>query len=524
MRSPTKFVPSIEACEHLILMATYTNPAVFGNFYSPVVLDDSDPTGHSAFAFPGMTFSLQIVLPPGYYSIKKIYFTPSTSIVEIGPGSSTQYTTSVGNYSTVGTTSFTYPNFIKLEDHPTIGDIPMFPGAGGTETITIDEEAWIKTGPEWPTTYDDLITTVTFKVENPTVNSFTIADVSSSATPAPPLWFGLVDSNKNPATSGSNPGFLMASGTPPAKGKIMMWSNVTNNTHYALDMGYIQLIDITRSASYTDGTFKHSSGTSLFDSPKGQSSLWYLQYNIYVESGSTTNIPMSPGTLAQPPSDSPMFAPLAYVENLLSWGYLQSIRFHYQFQTSLAVQGGWLPGGHPGIDGIPIAMSTAQWHMDGSADNTANILNPGSASTASTTAIANWVANMAIGAGPSPTSLPGTNVAWTAAGDGIPKYLTWNGNVDDNRSAYNSSTYSPNTTDYFDTYDNHYNVNNVSIVQFDPIFDLTMFANGSSWASSFNGSTYATLKARLLSQRSKGTRGIPDPAVLQALDHVLTDY
>ena len=87
--------------------------------------------------------------------------------------------------------------------------------------------------------------------------------------------------------------------------------------------------------------------------------------------------------------------------------------------------------GSPAVPGLPVGLSTAKWHLRGTATIKAGINNSpnASANTAATLDLSNWTVAVDFGAGVSPVQPPAnTPSAWPATGDGIPSYLSWVGN------------------------------------------------------------------------------------------------
>ena len=289
----------------------------------------------------------------------------------------------------------------------------------GILTVSIAAQMWIKNGPSNPTTWDTLNDTLAVKIEAPTVNSFQVSDNSGPGVGASPFWFGRI-SGFDPNPAGTYLGFAMARGTPPAKDWAGFWANVTNTTHYDLRLCFVQTVDFSISRSYTNGVTDSAAGTNNLDIGQLNITYHYNDYEMRLGRGATSQIPINNAL----PQDSPGFrAP----NSTGPASYLKQMRFHAEFDTHLVVDNGWQSNG-PSVPSKPIALSTSTWHLDGAADNTANIANPGGASQATTLNMANWLIKLAAGAGPSPPSLPGTNTPWTAPGDGTRKYLIWNGN------------------------------------------------------------------------------------------------
>ena len=199
-------------------------------------------------------------------------------------------------------------------------------------------------------------------------------------------------------------------------------------------MGFIQIVDFNISNSYTYFLTQSASGTNDLDIRPPNQTYWYNGYTMRYQQGASGRMPDT----SQLPIDSPAFPSHAYagVDH-----YLQEVRFHAQFRTSVVVAGGWAQpypstGGY--MPGYPIALSTAQWHLDGSAENMTNINDPANATLDTTTNRANWNVSLASGDGPSPDSLPGVNGPWTAPGAGGPTYLTWSNNAANDLASFAS--------------------------------------------------------------------------------------
>jgi hypothetical protein len=195
-------------------------------------------------------------------------------------------------------------------------------------------------------------------------------------------------------------------GTPPSPDQASFTATVTNSTHYDLQIGFIQTMDsLQASNTYTDGSFQSVAGSSLLDST--QTDLVWYSPNSYgrVNAGGNATITSSdsPGT----------YQPLVKTAGPPVVG-LTLLKLSGQYQTNVVVYGGWngWQSNAPAVPGVPIALSTAAWHVYGKA--TAPFTAP---------------PTLGAGSGPMPATLPGPNAAWTSTGDGVAKYLSWNGNA-----------------------------------------------------------------------------------------------
>lgn len=388
-----------------------------------------------------MGYGITVNCPGSYYGIKQVTYTFSTPNLWNNPGSPnvTSYDINNGVYSLISSATGTVNGSYTVRQNLASFGCPK---DSGTYTITIDAQCWLPPayGKTTPTSFDDVIDTLTMKVEAPTVSWFQVADQSGPNVSAAPFWFGATspDQNGNPVPNlnGTSLTFMMAAGArPTSRAWDGYWANVTNNTHYDLIMGFIQIVNYNISETYTNGTVKSASGTNNLDVSSSAQSYFYHNYTIKFNQGTTSVMPIN-STL---PQDSPLDA--AYYSSGLS-GYLQQLQFHAQFNTSLVVAGGWLAGSSETVGGYPIALSTAQWHLDGLATNTVNQANPAGANYNTTTDPPNWSVQMAAGAGPSPATLPGANAPWIANGDGKTSYLSWSGNTGTTLAPLNGSVLS----------------------------------------------------------------------------------
>lgn len=428
MRRNMQFTPSVESLERLALLTTM--PFEIAQFYSPMVQDTTDPSGDTAFAFPGMKFTFKVTTPASYRGLKHIDYTLSKPLLSTD-SAKTIYTTSKGQVTFVTAAEWNPndPSNYDIHDTDHSWACPKDPG---TITITVTAEVWKYSNPYLPPTYDTLIDTLTLEVEAPTVTSFQVSSDAGAGVAASPMWFGQTDGTLAPSVSGTYMTFQMANGSPLAPGWVGFWAtSVTNNTHYDLHIGTVQVVDASMRRAYTDGNSYGASGTDDLDNLPEWPSYWYQdQSRTYRYAKGTTGS----FTASNLPSDAPYSA--APVSK--GSGFLQTTSMYMQFDTHLVLAGGWYPNG-PEVPGYPIALSTAQWHLDGEAVNNANQLNPGTASVATTTNMVNWTVGLASGSGPSPASLPGTNGPWTATGDGVRKYITYDGNLYTTLEPLNSS-------------------------------------------------------------------------------------
>ena len=181
MHHSRRFVPLVEALEPIQLLATYSlNIARFDSH--PILLDTSDPTAHTAWAFSGMEFGILVYVPSRWMGFKSITYSFSPAMMD----STSYYTNTLGKPVTISSQTDTPidPNNYRLSsDNPTLY-APMIAGLKQNVTISISVQAYINNpnGPSPPAT-DTLNDSITLKVEAPTVTSFVIADRSSPTTP-----------------------------------------------------------------------------------------------------------------------------------------------------------------------------------------------------------------------------------------------------------------------------------------------------------------------------------------------------
>ncbi len=416
LTSPT----SVERLEPIALLATYA--ADIADFNGYLIKDlTSDPSGDTAWAFPGMEYKILVFKPASYpdpdnpypyLGFKQVIYT-ATAVFD------GQYSMSSGTYSTTGVTRVFTPSSYNTQQTLTTFNAPKDPG---TVTVTISAQIWhYPSGGGYPAYFDTITDTITVKVEAPTVNWHKVSDKVDPNGTASPAWFGRVSSSPPvPDSQGSQLGFLMADSHPPILNPVAaavgFWAQVTNNTHYDLQIGFIQEIDIDSRAEFSNGLYRAVSGTDGLDRVAGATIWWYGDFTQMVNAGTTVRVP-SASTLTDQPSLTT--GPRATnTEGVVGW--LNSFRVHYQFRNNLAVQNGRTPGGGPGVTGLPVGLSTAVWHLDGQASN------PWAIDEASTLNIWNWTYSLSAGAGSSPQ--PGgswPNNYWSSNGDGVAKYLDW---------------------------------------------------------------------------------------------------
>ena len=77
-----------------------------------------------------------------------------------------------------------------------------------------------------------------------------------------------------------------------AKG-VGFWAQVTNNTHYDVNVGFIQEIDIDHSADYTNGLCRSVSGTDGLDREFGAQEYFYGNRPERIDRGQSGLIPPS---------------------------------------------------------------------------------------------------------------------------------------------------------------------------------------------------------------------------------------
>ena len=432
-RLNVRFVPRVESLERLALLATY-NLNVTG-FVGSIVLDTADSTAHTAFAFPGMQYTLQVNVTGQWVGIKKVTYTLSTPNLD---GATTVYTIDLGEpHLTSAPIVHTKTGSSTSFDRVTFGA----PKDAQNFTVNVQAEFYQYGG----MVTDTILDAVTLKVESPTVTMHTVADASGPTIDAYPFWFGRVvpyGSDYLPNSTGTYLGMMMATSTPAVRKAAGFWATVTNNTHYDLDMGTIQTLDHTSgSAIYTNGYSKAAEASNVLDIETLTQGYW-IAHEPIANNGVATALPAPVPGQYTAYTDSPFLAEPAKKVGPTQTHYLQTLYFDIQAQTHLAVAGGFLPSGGPSVDGYPIALSTATWHLQGRAGNTFNLANPNSATSATTLNMTNWAAqlDLASGPGPLPSSLPGAaNARWTAPGDMVTKYLSWVGNSVAFTNAYGSS-------------------------------------------------------------------------------------
>ncbi len=342
---------------------------------------------------------------------------------------------SVGKYGLTPMRSFNAPEGI-LTDMQDVQEFAL-PKDPGTVTLYISMKAYKPQPVQGGTPPTDTIRdTLTLKIEAPTINSFTIKDLYSNG-PASPFWFGTV-ANQNPSATGTSLGLVLASGNPVAKKWVGMFANITNTTHYDLSIGVAQILDhIDYSMHYTNNVLKIKTGDNVLDLMSDNlhiNSYWYGAQRIRVNAGSSNyDVPTGDGLV-----DSPDYIlPASLNDAKGNVGWLDSFSLNFQFSTHLIVSGGWIPAAVPGpmgpdggVDGYPIGLSTAKWHVYGSALNNWNSQSPTTANLVTTTTISNWTVAATAGPGALTGPIVGVSTAtWTSSGDGVRKYLTWSMDV-----------------------------------------------------------------------------------------------
>ena len=362
------------------------------------ILDAGDPTGHTAWGFPGMQFKVN-VSSAGYGSaIKSVTFTFSTNLLDLDLGGErpvrTTYSPDFGYAQEITGQADSYKGVTDTVDSNTWA----LPKDAGNTTINVTMIPWVYT-PNGYVAGAAVTDALLMKSEPVTVSPFTIT--------GSPMWAGITDGD-NPNPAGAYYGLMMAGGTPTSRAAANYTAFVTNSTHYDLQIGFVQTLDAVQfSDTYSDGSFQSIAGSNLLDSTQ-TNIVWYSPDDYgRVNAGGTDNISSwdSPAIqqrlvkAAGPPAVS-----------------LTAITLSGQFQTHVVVYGGWngWQTSAPSVPGVPIALSTAAWHVYG---NVSGLL------TATPTV------SLGAGGGPLPTTLPGPNAAWTSSGDGVAKYLSWNGNL-----------------------------------------------------------------------------------------------
>lgn len=358
-----KFVPTIDSLESLILLATI--PAEMASFdpSNNLIPDPSDSSGDTVYGFPGMKFTVRVSCPQNlngvtYVGIKQVTYNVG-SVLDAGV---TSYSTTQGSWKLISQATHTRTPGDGFNDGYTFA-CPKDPG---TVTINIDEQVLQK--PSGPLIYDDLTDTLTIKVESPTVNSFQVSDNSGPGNNASPLAF-VVGTNTggtfNPDPTGTYMGWVMANGSPPllpARDWVGFWANITNNTHYSLYFGFIQTVDFTYSRGYADLTVSKGTGTNDVDVSSDAPTFMYNGYGIEIPAGVTSSVPLNDTR----PQDSPVCAAPLLNQNSSA---LISLYMSAQFQTNLVIWGGFSSPGGSDVPGFPVALSTASWHLYGSASH-----------------------------------------------------------------------------------------------------------------------------------------------------------
>jgi hypothetical protein len=271
------------------------------------------------------------------------------------------------------------------------------PKDAGNTTINITMIPWVYT-PSGYVAGAAVTDALLMKSEPVTVSPYTIT--------GSPMWAGNT-SGGTPNPFGSEYSLWMTGGTPTGGGSANYTATVTNSTHYDLQIGFIQTLDSFQySNTYNNGYFDSVAGSSLLDST--QTNLVWYSPNAHgrVNAGGTANI-----TSSDTPENT-----MLNVNPGPPIGFMTAATMSAQFQTHVVVYGGWSgwQTNAPVVPGVPIALSTAAWHLYG---NVSGLL------TATPTV------SLGAGSGPLPTPLPGPNAAWTSTGDGVAKYLSWNGNA-----------------------------------------------------------------------------------------------
>ena len=263
MRRCLRFVAPAEVLERRDLLVTYNWD--IATFNGPPVLADlaSDPSGDTAWGFPGMLMGSQVNMPENapisYYGIKQVTFTYSMNVLS---DLLSFYTTTSGYYTLTSGGTWT----AAMGDYT--NKTAQYTGAcgknPGVTTITISAQMWIKNGPGNPTTWDTLNDVLTVKIEAPTVNSFQVSDDSGPGVGALQFWFGR-STGYDPNLTGTDLCFGMARGSPRKIDYAAFWANVTNITHYDLRMCFVQIVDTDVSELYTNGTSTTTTGTDELD-------------------------------------------------------------------------------------------------------------------------------------------------------------------------------------------------------------------------------------------------------------------
>ena len=269
-----------------------------------------------------------------------------------------------------------------------------------------------------------LTDSLTVVVEAPTVNWFRVGGADNDQAQADPLWFGTTSgSPASPDPSGTRLSFFLADDQPPLlqprRDDIAFWSSVTNNSHYAVEIGFIQEIDIDARADYTNGLFHNVQGTDGLDRVDGTQNFFLQDRSVKIDPGAAMTF--SSPTIKV--TDSPEVTTTAGAKNSLDvQGWLTSMSMSYQFRTNLAIVNGFRRenGQYFAMGSIPVALSTAKWYMTGSAGN------PTAADLASTINPANWTVSLSAGPGTTPAvGPPRPNVKWISNGDGQIKFIDW---------------------------------------------------------------------------------------------------
>ena len=390
-------MPSLERLEQFALLA---NIASFVGPNTSIVLDPGDGTGHTAFGFPGMFFSIQVNVG-GYRSTRSISYTVTPNSVD----RSSTFDTTTGNVIMDSGHSYNGGGLQTSFDLACPKDASPAP-------VTIQITAIADTFNPNPNAQP---VTLTVMVKGVDVQSFTIADDNNQSAATTPLWFGPTTAGA-PDLDGTAFSIEFSNGTIPGKrtglhSGIGMYAKVTNNTAYDLDIGFVQVISFNTSSRYTDGiTGQAKVGNNVLDIDKTNTNFMY-QLPDRVPSGATRNLPLGGiGGKDLPVMQSPMR--IAYT---FSTAYLSSMQYNLQAQTSPTLYGGTMPQGtmpNPGppVSGYPIALSTASWQFNSTATNGPNTSNPGAADITSTQNPGNWSTSLGTSAGAYPAVRPGPNL------------------------------------------------------------------------------------------------------------------
>lgn len=444
------FIPTVYGLENRNLLS-------LANFGRQMVVDPADQTGHTAYGLVGMNVLVNIVLPEAslnggtYDGLWEVKVTTSDGI------SFPKYSLDAGETGEVGQIERTAKWESKgnrVLGPKTYMDTTTLGKDEGDVTITIDVKAtWTKPGiPGFtpPSTGTDSLSDVlVVHVEAPQVLDFHLGNIINPDADAPGMGFHLANEDGSdfvPPSEAETFMFSMSTGDPVFMSGVGIWSNIYNDTHYDINIGFIQELD-----SYTKRTF--SSGKADMISTAGSyvldcfenGTINMYNFEVFVPAGTTRLVPnparTSPSGISLPNTvlhDSPAFgSSFGNIED----GYLQLLEMQMNFQTNVVMTKAFLPGasftqtswkglGEGSVSGStfninPIALSTATWHMYGRATLSGN-------TDRESTVRGAW--NVVVDIGPSSYSGGNSNSPWKAVGDNVVKFIGWHSNITKIRS------------------------------------------------------------------------------------------